>query len=182
MANPIDNDKVLWYVMRDIKRTNARRPAYKHLEELGFEVFIPMKWLVVIRKGKRVRTKMPVIQNLLFVHTTRDELDPIVRNTPTLQYRYARGNAFQNPMTVRESDMERFIHAVNASDDLKYYLPEELTPDMCGRTIRIVGGSLDGCDGKLLTVRGSKVKRLIVELPGLFSVGVKVEPEYIQLL
>lgn len=85
-------------------------------------------------------------------------------------------------MTVRETDMEQFILAVNTSEDLRYYLPGELTPDKYGRAIRIVGGSLNGYEGKLLTIRGSKVKRLIVELQGFFSVGVKVEPEYIQLL
>lgn len=53
---------------------------------------------------------------------------------------------------------------------------------MCGRHIRIVGGSLDGYEGKLLTVRGSKTKRLLVELPEFFSVGVEVNPEYIRLL
>lgn len=177
-----DNDKELWYVMRDLKHPNAKHPAYKQLEDLGFQVFIPMKWFLSVKQGKRVREKIPVIQDLLFVHTTRDELDPIVRKTPTLQYRYARGDTFQNPMTVRETDMEKFIHAVTSSDNLTYYLPGELTPGMYGRTIRIVGGSLNGYEGKLLTVRGSKVKRLLVELQGFFSVGVKVEPEYIQLL
>lgn len=182
MENLDDNDKELWYVMRDLKRPNAKYPAYRQLQELGFEVFVPMKWLLTVKHGKRVREKTPFIQDLLFVHTTCGKLDPIIRKTPTLQYRYARGDAFQNPMTVRETDMERFIHAVNASDDLTYYLPGELTPGMYGRAIRIVGGTLDGYKGKLLTVRGSKVKRLIVELQGFFSVGVKVESEYVQLL
>ncbi len=181
-VNLSNNDKELWYVMRDLKRPNTKYPAYKQLQELGFEVFIPMKWFLVIQKGKRIRKKMPVIQDLLFVHTICDKLDPIIRKTPTLQYRYARGDAFRNPMTVRESDMERFIQAVNASDDLTYYLPGELPPDKYGRTVRIVGGSLNGYEGKLLTVRGSKVKRLIVELQGFFSVGVEVNPEYIQVL
>jgi len=182
MATLDDNDKKLWYVMRDLKRPNAKCPAYKQLEELGFEVFIPMKWLLVTKQGKRVREKTPVIKDLLFVHTTRNELDSVVRKTPTLQYRYVRGNAFQCPVTVRETEMERFIHAINATDNLTYYLPGELTPDMYGRAIRIVGGSLNGYEGKLLTIRGSKVKRLLVELQGFFSVGVKVEPEYVQLL
>ena len=53
---------------------------------------------------------------------------------------------------------------------------------MCGRHIRIVGGPLDGYEGKLLTVRGAKTKRLLVELPEFFSVGVEVNPEYIRLL
>ena len=53
---------------------------------------------------------------------------------------------------------------------------------MLNRKIRIVGGPLDGYEGTLQTVRGSKVKRLLVELPGLLSVAVEVEPEYIQLV
>lgn len=182
MENLDDNNKELWYVMRDLKRPNAKYPAYKQLKEMGFKVFVPMKWLLTVKQGKQIRKKMPVIQDLLFVCSTRNELDPVVGKTPTLQYRYVRGDAFQNPMTVRETDMKRFILAVNTSDNLTYYLPGELTPDMYGRAIRIVGGSLDGYKGKLLTMRGSKVKRLLVELPGFFSVGVKVEPEYIQLL
>ena len=47
----------------------------------------------------------------------------------------------------------------------KYYLPEEITPEMHNRPIRIVGGPLDGYEGTLLTTRGSKVKRLLVEIP-----------------
>jgi len=168
--------------MRDLKRPNAKRPAYKQLQEMDFEVFTPMKWHLVMRRGKRDREKIPVIQDLLFVHATRDSLDPVVDKTPTLQYRYVRGDAFRNPMTVRDADMERFIHAANASDDPVYYLPEELNSDSCGRNVRIVSGTLDGYEGKLLTVRGSKVKRLLVELQGFFSVGVKVDSEYVQLL
>ena len=52
---------------------------------------------------------------------------------------------------------------------------------MVNRSIRIVGGPLDGYEGTLLTTRGSKVKRLMVSLPGLLTVGVEVNPEYIQI-
>ena len=48
--------------------------------------------------------------------------------------------------------------------------------------IRIIGGTLDGYEGFLLTMRGSKVKRLLVELPSLLAASVEVEPEYIELL
>lgn len=29
--------------MRDLKRVNARQPAYKQLEEMKMEIFVPMK-------------------------------------------------------------------------------------------------------------------------------------------
>lgn len=178
----MNNDSELqWFVMRDLKRVNAKEPAYKLIEGKKMQFFVPKVWHVVMRKGKRVREERPFIQDLLFVHETRLNLDPVVARTPTLQYRWLR-NTWREPMTVRDTDMERFIHAVAASANPKYYLPSELTPAMCGRTVLVVGGMLDGYKGKLLTVRGSKVRRLLVELPGFFTVGVEVDPEYIKLL
>ena len=85
-------------------------------------------------------------------------------------------------MTVADRDMEHFIRAVNATESPRYYLPEEITPTMYGRKIRIEGGPLSGYEGRLLTTRGSKVKRLLVELEGFLAVGVEVDPEYIQLI
>jgi len=177
-----NSEQLHWFVMRDLKRPNAKLPAYKQLQDMGFEVYVPMKWQLLVRKGKRLKEKIPVMRDLLFVHTTRESLDPVVAKTATLQYRYIRGDAYRNPMIVRNADMERFIYAVGSSDDPKYYLPGELTSDVYGQYVRIVGGMLDGYEGKLLTVRGSRVKRLLVELPGLFAAGVKVESEYVQIL
>ncbi|WP_336525800.1 UpxY family transcription antiterminator [Bacteroides acidifaciens] len=175
-------DEVMrWFVMRDLKRVNAKNHAYKMLQGLKFEVFTPMKWHVVTRKGEKVREEIPVIPDLLFVRSTRADLDPIVEKTETLQYRFLR-RTWCEPMTVRDSDMERFIHAVNSSESVKYYLLEELSPEMYNKKIRIIGGKLDGYEGMLLTVRGSKTKRLLVELPGMLAVGVEVSPEYIQLI
>ena len=64
----------------------------------------------------------------------------------------------------------------------RYFLVEELTSAMYGRMIRIEGGPLDGYEGRLLSIRGSRVKRLIVEIPGLLVAAVEVDPEYIRLL
>ena len=83
-------------------------------------------------------------------------------------------------MTVSDLEMDRFIQAVSSSDSPQYYLPEEITPQMCGRKIQIIGGSLNGYEGCLLKIRGSKIKRLLVELKGYLAVGVEVLPEYIQ--
>ena len=182
VQNPhIKDMTVCWFVMRDLKRSNALVPAYKMLQELGFEVFTPMKWQLRVRYGRRERRQVPVMQDLLFIHDTRRNIDPVVLRTPTLQYRFVR-NGFCEPMVVRDEDMERFIDAVNNAESVRYYRPDEITPAMLGREIRIVGGALDGCEGRLLTMRGSRVKRLLVELPGLLTVGVEVNPDYIQLI
>ena len=178
MDHPI---KARWFVMRDLKRANAKLPAYKLLQEKNVTIFTPMKWRLREVKGKKIRQEVPCIQDLLFVYDSQEHLDPIIELIPTLQYRWLR-NTYREPMTVSDTDMERFIRAVGSSVTPKYFLPEEITPEMLNRKIRIVGGPLDGYEGTLLTTRGSKVKRLLVELPDLLAVGVEVNPEYIQFL
>lgn len=170
-----------WFVMRDLKRRNAKMPAYKLLREQGMEVFVPMHCQLVTRNGMKARVEVPVVSDLLFVHSTKEVLDPIVMEINTLQYRFLR-NCNRAPMTVPCDEMERFIRAVNTSKSLKWYLPEEITPDMYKRKVRIIGGALDGYEGSLITVRGSKIKRLMVELENYLAVGVEINPEFIQLL
>ena len=182
MASSLSDEKtVRWFVMRDLKRANAKQQAYQILKEKNIEVYTPMKTRLCVVKGEQIRKEVPCIPDLLFVHTTRETLDPIVQNIPTLQYRWLR-NKYREPMTVPDAEMERFIRAVHASALPKYYLPEEITTEMYNRPIRIVGGLLDGYEGMLLTTRGSKVKRLLVEIPHLLAVGVEVNPDYIQLI
>lgn len=178
MEHPLTDN---WFVLRDLTRPNAKRPAYRLLEEKGIEVFTPMRWQLVERKGKRIREEVPLLHDLLFAHTTRTCMDPIVEEISTLQYRYLRGG-YRKPMTVGHAEMNRFIRAVHSDDSPRYFLVEELTPAMYGRMIRIEGGPLDGYEGRLPPIRGARVKRLIVEIPGLLVAAVEVDPEYIRFL
>lgn len=171
-----------WFVMRDLKRPNAKLPAYKFLSDIGFEVFTPMRQLISNRLGQRTRREVPVVPDILFVKSTRASLDPIVQRTATLQYRFIKGGPYCQPMTVRHSDMDKFMAAVASADAPVYYNPTELTPNMIGKRIRIVGGTLDGYEGSLLSLRGSRKKRIIVEIPGIIAVGVEINPDFIQLL
>lgn len=179
MESQTDAKQLKWFVMRDLKRPNAKTPAYKFLQGQGMEVFTPL-YPPHLNKKRELEEK-PVIHGLLFVHDTQENLDPVVDKLPTLQYRYLPKKR-RTPMTVPDAEMSRFIHAATVTDAPCYYLPQEITPNMCGRRIRVIGGPLDGYEGKLLTTRGSKIKRLLVELPGFLSVGVEVNPDYIQLL
>lgn len=182
MSSPLNNKKeVRWFVLRDLKRANSKQPAYKLFEEKNVEYFTPIKSKLVVVKGKQIRKEVPCIPDLLFVHDSREVLDPIIDEVPTVQYRWVR-NKYREPMVVSDAEMERFIHAVSVSGIPKYYLPEEITPAMLNRKIRILGGPLDGYEGTLLTLRGSKVKRLLVEIPGLLLAGVEVNPDYIQFI
>ena len=177
----LTTDERQWFVMRDLKRRNAKQPAYLMFKDKGIEFFTPMVHKLLTIHGKREDREVPFMQDLLFVKETKEKLDIIVEAIPTLQYRYKLG-VQHTPIVVRNTDMERFIKAVEATENPKYYRPEEITPDMLNRKIRIIGGQLDGYIGTLVTTRGSKTKRLLVELPMLLAAAVEVNTEYIQLI
>ena len=178
---PLSAAERKWYVMRDLKRCNAKLPAYKMLDGMGIEVFTPMVWKLAVRHGKRIREKVPFIRDLLFVHDTQHGLDSVVEKCATLQYRYVRGS-YKMPMTVRDDDMARFKHAVETSDTPYFYTPAELSADMIGKRVRIIGGPLDKYEGRLQKIRGTRTRRLFVELPNLLTVSIEVNPEYIQVV
>lgn len=182
-AEIISPDVPQWFVMRDLKRANALHPAYRQLAEEGFEVYTPMQWVVRTgTNGRRRRERVPFVRDLLFVRSTRSLLDPVVRATATLQYRFMRGAAFGTALTVRDTDMARFMGATAADESARFYSPDELTAQMYGRRIRIVGGPLDGYQGRLLSVKGMRKRRLIVELPGLLTAAVEVDPDFISFV
>lgn len=172
---------VQWFAMRDLSRRHAKNPAYKLLTGLQFEIFTPMTRKIVVKQGKRVSCEIPVMQDLLFVHDTRERVDAAVKKIDNLQYRFIRGG-YCEPMVVRDEAMERFIHAVKSSHLPRYFQPEEITREMCGQYIRIIGGHLNGYEGYLLSLRGSKYKRLMVELPNFMTVAVEVQPDLIEVL
>ena len=94
---------------------------------------------------------------------------------------YVRGG-YRIPMTVRDADMQRFIHAVESSESPRYYTPDEISSDMIGRKVRIIGGFLDGYEGYLQKLQGSRIRRLFIGLPNLLTASVEVQPEYILFL
>ena len=166
--------------MRDLKRRTSNTLAIHDLNKAGFEVFTPMTQKVMTIGGRRQRRDDPVIQDLLFVHEAKDALDPFVEACPTLQYRYLLGKTKDEPMTVRDRDMHRFMIAVDTTDTPLYYRPGEITESMYGKMVRIIGGPLNDYEGRLLSVKGMRKRRVVVEIPGLIAAAVEVDPEFIQ--
>ena len=175
-----------WYVLRDLARPNAKNPAYKQLQampEMKDCVFVPLKQHVFMEFGKRVVHFIPYMPDLVFVHKSKEELDPIVRKMELLQYRYVRGGKQYEAMSVRHKDFVAFRRAVEETDNVEYFSYSEVSPRIYGKQIRIIGGRLNGFEGRLMSKRGSKHKRLLIDLQACnLSAAIQVETEYIQIV
>lgn len=179
---PSDATEQSWFVLRDLRRHNARKLAYEELEEAGFEVFVPLTWRTYVKKGREIKRQVPAVCGLLFVHSSRDSLNPFVNSIDTLQYRYVKGAAYCSPMTVRDKEMDNFIALVSAAAKPCYYQPGEVTPKMVGSKVRLIGGPMDGREGRLMKVRGSSKRRLYVEVSGILGVSVVIHADSINYI
>ena len=78
MATSEGEKQTCWYVMRDLKRANAKLPAYKQLVNEQCEVYNPMKEQLRVHGGKRSREEGPFRQDLLCVEETQEASEPCV--------------------------------------------------------------------------------------------------------
>lgn len=140
--------------------------AYQRLQRKGVEVFVPMRWVEKTIGGKLQRIEVPVLHDLLIAHSTINILDDLMIDIPKLQYRYKIGGQRQK-MVVSDKDMERFILATGNATQIDYYGAGEITSDMLGKKMKLIGGPLNGQEVQLLKMQGMRKKRIVVGIPDL---------------
>lgn len=63
-----------WFIMRDLKRPNAKNYNYTILEEKSFKIFLPIEKRVSVVNGKRKIVEKKLFYNLFFVYSNEDTL------------------------------------------------------------------------------------------------------------
>ena len=169
-----DGEKNVWVVMRSRKEKTAltsevraanRRYGYEHIQEMVSEFFMPMKESVTIKGGRRIKRTAPAIPDIFFVKDTIGHLDTIVKRGIGVEYLFVKGLPYRQPVVIRDSEMENFIAATTASQRVTFHTAgSDTLSRLIGRRVRIPHA--DGfIEGELLTIRGSRYRRLRVALP-----------------
>ena len=96
---------VVWYAMRI---TYSRELALKeYLDSISVECYVPMHYEKITYQGKERRKLVPVVHNLIFVHTSRIRLDEIKQQMEyKFPMRYIMDRETQSPIIVPDSQME----------------------------------------------------------------------------
>lgn len=165
--------------MRALFRTELKTQA--KLAAAGIEVFVPTVERVVDVKGRKRRVIVPVVSNLMFVHSDIATIQPFVEEDARFQYIFVKGGKQNEPMVVDDESMRRFIRAVESATKPLYFSPSELHIEQ-GARVRIIGGGLNGIEGTFMRVRGSRSRRLVVVLPDTLAVAVEVQPDLVEVI
>ena len=124
------------------------------------------------------RKLVPAINNLIFVHSSKDRISSLKSTNAVLQpLRYIMDRTAQQAhtiMTVPDAQMQNFIRVASKTDDSVMFLNDETVVGKVGKRVLITGGVFDGVTGIIRRVK--RCKRVVVELEGIASVAIAFVP------
>ena len=164
-----------WFALRvTYGRELQARDAF---DALSIPSFVPMRYEYVVRNHKKERKLVPAVSNLVFAHTQKVTLDRLKHTSlPYLRYIMKHDGDLSTPLTVRDDNMENFIRvARQVEEDIRYINPDDYDLK-AGQRVRVIGGPFVGTVGTLVKVRGSRSKRVVVELEGVLHVASTAIP------
>lgn len=173
-----DGETAVWVVMRSKKEKisisipsagtgramTERLYGYELIQQRVHEFFMPMKESVTVKAGRHIKKVSPAIPDIFFVNDTISNIDALVRQNIGVEYLYIKGMPYRQPVIIRDSEMENFIAATTSNQRVTFRTAgDDNLSHIIGRRVRIPHNDTV-IEGELLTVRGSRYRRLRVRL------------------
>ncbi len=175
----MENESEVWFAMRITYRREKQAVAL--LEQQGLKYFLPMRYGVKMVKEKRVRTLVPVIYGLIFVHALPETVKKVKSKAAYLQY--VVNSQSREKIIVPDDQMRRFMAVAGTYDEsLMWFTPDDLNLKK-GTKVRIVGGEFEGWEGVFMKVKGARDKRVVIEITGVVAVAMaSIHPDFIEVI
>ncbi len=168
----------VWYAIR--VTFNREMKVKDDLDLRGIESFIPMKYVMSIRRGRRVKKLVPTIHNLIFFHIEPSVMKEYKAST-RLPIRYIMNPATKKPVVVPEREMKNFIAVAGTYEEQLVYITPKPGQFTRGDRVRILGGPFEGAEGVLQRVKGDS--RVVVSIKGLVAVATtSIHPSLLEKL
>lgn len=175
----VDGDKK-WFVVRVTYSRELKLQVL--MQESGFQTFIPMCRRSFEKNGKKEQRVVPAISNLIFVHSTKPEIELfMLKMGESCPARFMWDKSTRQPVVVPSKAMDDFIKiSLSMVDDI-IYLQEVSAKLREGQRVKVKAGPFEGVEGTVIRVKRSR--RVMVELPGSLAIATTfVNPEELEIL
>jgi transcription antitermination factor NusG len=132
-----------------------------------------MRYVVVMdKRARRIKKFVPVVRDLIFIHTTMASMLALKQQHESLRNIYIPTEEGKKRIVViSDEQMENFMKVTRTlSDGLLFFTPDEVNLSK-GVRVRIHGGQFDGLEGTFVKVKGVRDRRVVVELSGVIVVA-----------
>ena len=173
-----NSNDIHWFPMRV---TYGRQMIIKeYLEKDKIEHFLPMKYDIVEHNGERLRKLIPAVSNLIFIHSSQEELTRMKmynRNYEPLRYmvRTSVVDSKTEIITIPASSMENFMKVTkDPNEDVEYLVSGDYVTNALGKKITVIKGPFAGVKGVIKRIKRNK--RVVVQLEGIISAAISFVP------
>lgn len=151
------------------------------LDKQGINNFIPMRYEIREKNGRKKRELVPVIRDLIFVRAVQSELQRVKDRNPYLQYMIDIRNG--QKIIVPDEQMRQFIAVAGTYDEhLIFFNPDEVNLRK-GTKVRIIGGDFEGYEGVFIKVKGARDRRVVISLQGIIAMAMAtISPDLIEVI
>ena len=181
-SKKMDENEVRWYVIGSVTRGHELK-IRDDLRREEHECFVPLRYEVKKKRGRRQRTLVPAVTGLIFLRGTLEGVREIIRfRRDGLFIRKSTFTNKEDYLSVSEHDMRNFIACTEqAGENITYYNPDEIHLQV-GDKIRVKGGMFDGREGVIMRIKGKRRRQLVVSIPGIVYAAVELEPELLEFI
>ena len=154
-----------WFAVRV---SYSRELALKAiLDEENIESFIPMRYGIVMKGGKRVRKLVPAIHNLVFIHSTRKRIDALKDELEgKMPIRFIMNREYCRPVVIPD--------VAGSYDEAVLYIESAELNLVKGQKVRITDGVFKGVIGEFVRIRHDR--RVVVNIEGVMAIATTFIP------
>ena len=170
-----------WFVLR--VTYNRTRKACDIISMADVQSYMPMHYVIKKEIGKKKRILKPLLPNLFFVYTTRENTNTIVKkksdDMPIIKYyldktKPKEANGKHPPLTITFEKMMNFIKATSTESEHVRIVSSEQCHFKNGDTVKVIDGEFKGVIGKVARIASQQ--RVVIEIRGLCLISTAYIP------
>ena len=170
-----------WFVLR--VTYNRTQKAHSIISTSDVQSFMPMHYVIKKEIGKKKRILQPLLPNLLFVYTTREVVETIIKKKddelPVVKYYLDKTKPMEStgkhpPLIIPFAAMMNFIKVTSTNSNHVRIVSSEQCHYKSGDMVKVIAGEFDGAIGRVARIAGQQ--RVVVEISGLCLVATAYIP------
>ena len=170
-----------WFVLR--VTYNRTQKAHGIISTYDVQSYMPMHYVIKKEIGKKKRILQPLLPNLLFVYTTREQANELVKkriDEPSFIKYYLdktkplESNGKHPPLKISFNSMINFIKVTSTDSEHVRIVTEQQCNYKSGDIVKVIDGEFEGVTGKVARTAGQQ--RVVVEISGLCLVATAYIP------
>ena len=163
-----------WYALKVFHNRLAAISGL--LAQEGVETFVPkVRSAVVDRDGHKAVQEKPLVNSLMFIHTSKENAERIDSAYAGKAAVYKRLGGAREVAAISDAEMRIFRLVTDNMVSAVDYLGADTERYMVGERVRVTDGPLKGSEGVICRIKGNR--RLVVSIAGVCAVATSYIPQ-----